>query len=198
MRKILPIIVTLLSIQCYSQSVIQLDVSNPQGEELQATRNTSEILVNDQVTEMSSIDFSISGGSSPYIYSWLQNDSIISNNESVSLIPATGNLYSLLIYDTNNCSVEVSINTSESDISIVSVDKREVQIYPTQVTNELIINLAAEDMNASVSIYDLKGLQLKEQNILGSSTLNLDLLPGVYFVNVLFNNKRYSEKITVK
>ena len=76
-----------------------------------------------------SIDLTINGGYPPYNISWSGPNSFSSNNEDINQLP--GGIYSVLIADSNNCSVfynilvqepnPIVLNASIADLSCISV-----------------------------------------------------------------------------
>jgi uncharacterized repeat protein (TIGR01451 family) len=67
-----------------------------------------------------SIDLTVSGGESPFIYIWSNG----SNNEDISLL-AAGN-YTVTVTDDNNCTTSLTVSVSQSDIIVVNGFEKDV------------------------------------------------------------------------
>ena len=92
------------------QSVLSINISEPSAFLLSETH--VNVLCNGNNT--GSIDLSVSGGTSPYIYAW-SNGSTTQDINSLTV-----GTYSVTVTDNNNCQSTLSINISESPASTLT------------------------------------------------------------------------------
>ncbi len=141
-----------------------------------------------------SINLSISGGTLPYTYNWL--DGSVSLNRS-NLSP--GN-YSVCIYDNNNCSVCDSYTITEPSTGIGTVeDQSMMNVYPNPLLDNATIQLNSSfDLNEfALKLYTSLGKEIKEiplsSNIVSVSTGEIS--SGIYFLKL--SKKRNGECIRI-
>jgi len=93
----------------------------------------------------------------------------------------------------------VNINSSrelaERSMEVV----KKLIVYPNPVTDICYVSLTGSDSPlTNISIVDIQGKQVV-RTVLTESKLNLsDLKPGLYFITLTDNNKKYTKKIIIK
>jgi uncharacterized repeat protein (TIGR01451 family) len=124
------------------------------------------------------IEASITGGTGPYTYEW-------SNGQTTAAATSlTADLYTVTITDANGC-VSTLGNTVSCITSIGNANLAQISIYPNPATNLLYVNVPVGN-NYTISIHDVAGRLIKEQNLTQQLTeLYLgDIVQGMYTVEV--------------
>lgn len=105
------------------------------------------------------------------------------------------------MFAANNYSI-VNMKVSDNKNQINSVNKEEVLIYPNPTNNNLVhINIKTIiSNNFLIEIYDLQGKRVKKLVTNNSkNNIVLDVVPGLYIVQIKTNNKIYSiKKLVIK
>ncbi len=130
-----------------------------------------------------SITINVTGGTSPYTYSW-SNGATSANLNGL----ATGT-YSVTVTDANGCEMSESVELSGT----VSIDNpiSNISIYPNPVKN--LLNIEGDFQ--SVEIYDIFGKLVLST---ARNTINTtDLADGIYIVNVNTSDVIITKRITV-
>ncbi len=95
---------------------------------------------------------------------------------------------------------EVTITVEDTTTSINHLNMTAISTYPNPVRDGLLIVESGSFNIENIVIYNIQGAKIKEFNGLQSTkvTLNLDLEPGMYILNVNGDTKRASSKLLVK
>jgi len=129
-----------------------------------------------------SIDVTVSGGTSPYSYSWTPN---LGATQDLANLPA-GN-YSVTITDFNGCSEVLNITISpfvgidELSPELISVNPNPNNGYFTLKSNGLKIN--------SIEIYSMNGAFIKSvEPSSNDSEIHLNAQKGIYLLRINSEN----------
>jgi hypothetical protein len=77
--------------------------------------------------------------------------------------------------------------------------KTSISVYPNPFTNEISFNYKGNDPNAFVTIYNMMGQEVfNQQAINGLNTLNLDRVSGSAFILKLSDNKSISTQKIIR
>ncbi|HRZ97181.1 MAG TPA: T9SS type A sorting domain-containing protein [Paludibacter sp.] len=182
----------------FSQTVVNMKMPVQATEALEVVALFDEALPLDIPVVLGIIGFGIKGGTNPYTYAWLRNDSIIGTGNTIVITPKAGSAYSLRVTDKNKCVINNSLNLSTIKKAPAYNRIEELKIYPTMVSDHINIEfLEFVPENTQVKIYDMKGVLHLQQIITGSTTIYPKLMQGEYFV-VIENVGKYSvQKIIV-
>ena len=121
-----------------------------------------------------SVQVSITGGTAPYQYSWIEANGATYNTEDVSGVPAGD--YQLTVNDALGCSAIFNVILSEPDNILLNEGKTDITCYGS---NDGTISL---DVTGGVSPYTYVWSDL------GNGPLRSDLSPGIYDVTVTDSN----------
>jgi hypothetical protein len=142
-----------------------------------------------------SIIISVSGGTPPYTYAWIRNDTLVSTDQN-PLHLASGT-YMLLLTDAHNCAFvgnEVIIGVVSS--TSYPVDPT-ISIFPNPVSN--ILNIVSDQIIDSYEIIDIKGETIRsEKPDAYSWRIELaDEMPGIYLLATHSKRKMQTIKFLI-
>ena len=137
-----------------------------------------------------------SGGTPPFNFQWWNSNGLLSSSQD--LYTTQSDVYYCMVYDINNChSDTVSYTLQELFIEDgVNI----FNIYPNPVNTNLYINLDQEYDDISCMFTDVLSKNILEIDLRNTKYYQMDcsdLADGVYFLQLLINNKRYTRKILV-
>lgn len=199
--KALNLLLTLLTTcfsSLFSQTVVNMKMPVQAAEALEVAVLFDEALPLDIPVVLGIIGFGIKGGTNPYTYTWLRNDSIIGTGNTIVVTPKVGSTYSLRVTDKNKCVINNSLNLSTIKKAPAYNRIEELKVYPTMVNEHINIEFSefvAE--NTQVKIFDMKGVLHMQQIITGSTTIYPKLIQGEYFVVIESTGKYSVQKIIV-
>jgi len=132
----------------------------------------------------------VSGGTSPYTYSWAP---ISATTSSVSSLSA--GTYTCTVTDANGCENYTTFDITGTDAGINEVkgESGEVSIYPNPSNGQFTIQLAVgSGQLAVVEVYNVLGEEVLTETLRssqGDNTLNMSNQPqGIYLYRVITNN----------
>lgn len=136
-------------------------------------------LVNDeQQGDDGSINISVSGGTTPYQYSWSNGE----QTEDVSGLD--GGVYTITITDENGCT-HAETFTVESFVSLEDYGKNEVQLYPNPNSGQMTIKFT-DHSSGRVLVRDLTGRIVFDLNTnTNEYQFNHNLSSGKYIMQVV-------------
>ena len=77
--------------------------------------------------------------------------------------------------------------------------KVKMTLLPNPATNNVLITLKATNNVSDLIVTDITGREIIKKSFTNNTNIDIsDLAKGVYIINILNNNKRYSEKLIVK
>jgi len=137
------------------------------------------LVTHETVIGNGAIDVSVTGGVTPYVYTWSPN----SQNEDLSNLGA--GIYELTVQDANGCS-----NTAEFQVlNQINADITENQeewtilLYPNPNGGAFTLVLPSE-FDFMVQVLDAQGRTVYENKASGPLQMSLDLAAGKYLCNV--------------
>lgn len=133
------------------------------------------------------------GGTSPYTYNWSGGNG---NTETISGL-STGT-YIVTVTDANGCSVTGN-TTVGSQVGVEEINlANAIEVYPNPTSGELNVVLPKNVEATAISLYNLVGEQIFNQEIVNKTTLNLnigDYSHGVYYLTLTINSRPITKKI---
>ena len=155
--------------QCFRTKIF--NITQPDLLEIALESKTNILCYGDTT---GSVQVSITGGTAPYQYSWIEANGATYNTEDVSGVPAGD--YQLTVNDALGCSAIFNVILSEPDNILLNEGKTDITCYGS---NDGTISL---DVTGGVSPYTYVW------NDLGNGPLRSDLSPGIYDVTVTDSN----------
>lgn len=182
----------------FSQTVVNMRMPAQAAEALEVAVLFDEALPLDIPVVLGIIGFGIKGGTNPYTYTWLKDETIIGTGNTIVVTPTAGSTFSLRVTDKNKCVTNNSLNLST--IKKVPGFNRieQLKIYPTMVSDHINIEFSEfVPENTQIKVFDMKGVLHLQQNITGSTTIYPKLIQGEYFVVIESVGKYNVQKIIV-
>lgn len=198
MKKTLLIIpLLLLQITAQSQAVVRMEMPEQSDKALSASTLFEELLPLDIPVVLGPLGYDISGGTAPYNYRWLENDNIISEDSTVVITASTGNNYTLVIIDKNNCTVRIPVITeTSSGINTGTEDDQVVTAWRSPAGNNILIRFNKQiNSDVSIKLYDFKGVKYYESVINSDAVIPVSLPAGFYFLDIRGADFHYIRKI---
>jgi hypothetical protein len=149
-----------------------------------------------QVDSTGSVDVQTLGGTTPYTYTWVNQDGqLIANTED--LINAPAGIYTATAVDTNGCTAELS------PVELIGVSNtREIKalntlIFPNPAQQLIQVFWAPAELQGThqFRLFDLQGRMVMQQEIFGAqgqASMDISQLPpGAYqgFIDTYFTGK---------
>lgn len=180
-----------------AQTVIKMDMPQQADKPLTIVALFNEEIPEEIPVVLGVMGYNLEGGTTPYLFEWTLNNLIISTSDVAIFTPKKGDDLSLTIIDNNNCRASTSFNLKVAKLEQNNTKANdEIKIYPTIITDNLIIKLpTTADATALVRIFDVDGIVRFKKSISETTTLNLNLSTGTYFVSVKQNSTHKVEKI---
>lgn len=140
-------------------------------------------------TTLGAIDIVVTGGVTPYSYSWSNGST------SEDILDLNPGIYDITVTDANLCTAVLSINLLES-VSVSSVNDEKTTMYPNPFTNTLHLSVTKKSM---FYVYDMVGkIVLMQQLNEGTNTVQTtELNPSQYVFEIKTNQYTY-RKLLVK
>lgn len=126
-------------------------------------------------------------------YQWLFNGSPITGATSQNYTPTISGNYSVQVSDGNGCSA-TSQSIAVTVSAITSVQGNSFSVYPNPAHSLLHVVFTQGLQESVLSLYDITGRQLLEENIDNQSQVDLNvstLSPGIYFIKAGSNVARF-------
>lgn len=144
-----------------------------------------------------SVDISVTGGTSPYAYSWTGPGGFTSTSEDLSGLAAGS--YIVIVTDANGCE-ETSVFTVGSQVGINSTAKPIIIVYPNPAHESTVIELIHFNQTTTVLLADLTGKTIATFSVSGSRA-ELDLSnieSGIYFLRTQQNGQFITQKLVIE
>jgi len=100
------------------------------------------------------------------------------------------------IYYANIFNGTLSRIVNNNVLGVLGNEKHAIKIFPNPVSSFIIIDGLTD--RAQVSIFDVKGGLLLSQMVENNSKVNINFVPGIYFVKMYYDNKILTKKLVVK
>lgn len=201
MRLIKWLIITafVLDIAC-AQSLVRMNLPPQADQELRVVALFDEELPEGIPVVLGLMGYDIEGGITPYSFEWLLNGKVISTKDIAIFTPRKDDDLVLKVTDKNKCRATTAFNLK---VAKGLPGKREkggkIKVYPIVFKNDLYIQLPVDiQQNALLRIFDLNGSVVYQQNLESSTWLNINLIPGIYFISVKAGNVHKVEKIVAQ
>lgn len=180
-----------------AQTVVKMDMPQQADKPLTVVALFNEEIPEEIPVVLGVMGYNLEGGTTPYLFEWTLNNLIISTSDVAIFTPKKGDNLSLTIIDNNNCRASTSFNLKVAKLEQNNTKANdEIKIYPTIIKDNLIIKLPTTAYATTlVRIFDVDGMVRFEKSISETTTLNLNLSPGTYFVSVKHNSIHKVEKI---
>jgi hypothetical protein len=183
-----------------SQTVVQLGTSLEQSEapfEVSPVSHDRYVLNEPVGIDVTSIAM-VTGGFGEYAFVWIENDSTLSNESSVTIVPQENSTYSLLISDELNCSALVPIYTDGTQDILQDTNSTLISLYPTYVEHAVTVEIPDFITGAQVVFTDGGGRVVKDVMISTTTVVPVELPSGFYLVSVMWDNYCVNKQIVVK
>lgn len=144
------------------------------------------------------IDVTITGGTAPYSYSWAGTGGFTSNSEDISGL-ATGT-YTVVVTDANGCTFQITDIFVDSSVGLFE-NGYSFSIYPNPSNGAFNLELLNFDESVSVSIVDVTGRLIYENQLSGNNIFQLDITDkaaGTYFVRLQSGDYQTIKQIVKK
>lgn len=139
-----------------------------------------------------SVSISVTGGTQPYDYLWSPGNE---TTEDVSNLPCN-NQYTIVVTDANFCA-KSEVAFVECLVSVNDFDADLLKVYPNP-TNDIIYVETKNDIEISLSIFNSIGENIFQKNIIGKDFIDVrEFSKGIYFINIVSENKVSQKKIVV-
>ena len=135
---------------------------------------------------------SVVSGNSGLTYKWSTEET----TETI-LISESG-LYSVTVTNTDGCIDEASKNVILTNINENTIS--EISIYPNPSNGEFTINLTKIENAKHYEIIDAKGAIVKKAAIVNNNltNVNINVMPGSYYIKIYTDNKIYVETLVIR
>jgi SprB repeat/Secretion system C-terminal sorting domain len=151
-------------------------------------------------TSTGSISVSVSGGTSPYTYSWTHANTQIGTEKELKNVPAGD--YSLLVTDANGCTLHSAVYTVKSLTDIEEVTGLTYFNYSPNPTNsnvKITLQLTEPQM-ISVNLIDALGKIIETKSSIFTSVYDTEfevpsLPPAIYLLQIVVGQKQWVEKV---
>ncbi|MBI3502475.1 MAG: T9SS type A sorting domain-containing protein [Bacteroidetes bacterium] len=155
-----------------------------------AVVNASSCIAND-----GSLTANVSGGTSPYNYSWSNGGT------TASITGLAQGTYTLTITDANNCT-DISVYTVSCPNAVTDLSPQDVfTVYPNPSNGDLRLTInEVRFINADMEIYNVFGEKMYSEKISNhkSVIINLNLATGIYFLNIKTEKESFTQKISIQ
>ena len=148
-----------------------------------------------------SIAISVSGGTEPYTFAWIELDGTFTSDEEdlEGLNPGT---YQVEVTDANGCSVQSFEIVVETIVGVTEFgDAWTIHVYPNPATNWVNVDVSAQHVPLMVGLFDGAGRMVWEQTAaLNGQTLKIPVMQlarGQYVLRVSDGTWVRQEKVLV-
>ncbi len=183
--------------QAFSQTVVKMDMPQQADRPLRVVALFDEELPEGIPVVLGLMGYDVEGGTMPYFFEWLLNGEVISTSDVAIFTPQNGDDLSLKVTDNNECRASTAFNLKVASIpQKQEVGKENIKVYPTVFSHEIFIEFPGEKYKkVLVRIFDMNGIIFYQEYLSVSTSLNLNLSPGTYFISLKTDNLHKVEKI---
>jgi len=142
----------------------------------------------------------VTGGTSPYTYSWSNGQSSTSANATNTITGLAAGNYNVQVTDGNGCvvseSILVSTNTGVEEQSLEAL----ISVYPNPAKDMITVELPAGKQAIICELFNIIGARMESFNVAGQQRFSVDLktvAKGVYFLRINVNGQLITKKIIV-
>ncbi|MCR6640996.1 MAG: T9SS type A sorting domain-containing protein [Sporocytophaga sp.] len=171
----IPLLLLLVSFQTWAQTTLNFSVTqNPSALTLNAGTNKS--ITNGQQTVLGGSP-SVSGGTSPYTYSWSPSLGLSQDNTSnPAASPVVSTVYTMTVTDSKGCSnsKSVTVTVNGVPVGIFNGYASSVNLYPNPTSSRLFITSdLIPGKELKLEVFNPQGISVYE-DVLYSSNGTLD------------------------
>ena len=181
-------------------------VSNPPFEVFNVV-NTSAITGTTTPVQFQTETYSVTQSTGSTYYWWINGGVIQSglgtNTVDISWnIVGSGSIY-VLETNTNGCigdTISLAVTISQST-GVLENSIQHISIYPNPFSENTIINILNNKFNYSLSLYDVRGHKVWQEEDLSQSTYELEkgmLSKGVYFLEIKTEEDKWVKRVVVQ
>lgn len=172
------------------KSTAQIEINEPSD----ISVSTIIIKISSSIAKDGAINITPSGGTPPYKFQWVKNDTaIISKNEDIFNLDA--GRYFVVITDANGCKwiMDNKIELSQPLKTQELISEEQVLLYPNPAQDFINIIVEAEKyVPNSLEVIDIQGNRLMKKDALNLSQSQIDiseLMPGYYTIKLKSEGK---------
>ena len=139
-----------------------------------------------------SIDITVTGGTSPYVYSW-SNGSEVQDLDSLN----PGN-YTITITDAKGCALSTTFTVDKAS-GLSETENFDLKIYPNPTAEFTLISAGGNLIN-QISLLDITGQEIFTKKInLSNFKLDTENLPnGTYLLNIQVDGKKHIKRLVIQ
>ncbi len=181
----------------FSQTVVKMDMPSQADQPLSVVALFNEELPEGIPVVLGLMGYDVEGGIMPYFFEWLLNGEVISTSDVAVFTPEKGDDLSLKVTDNNKCRASTAFNLKVARIHQKQDEGEDnIKVFPTVFSNEIFIEFPGiEYKKVLVRIFDMNGSIFYQEYLSASTSLNLNLNPGTYFISVKTDNLHKVKKI---
>lgn len=161
---------------------------------------TTYLTINTINTTVATSGINLSANTSGATYQWLDcsNNSQINGATNQQFVPSTNGDYAVEI--TQNSCIDTSSCITINSVGMNELNSQILNIYPNPTEGDITIELKDIKTAFSVNIYNVNGQIIYNKTNITSLThqINLNTVPGIYFIEVINKNKIERYKIEKK
>lgn len=161
----------------HAQTTLEVMADQPQQLEVS--------IVDDYTKTDSSIIFgetlAITGGTSPYLFSWYLDDQLVYTDSIFELTtPIGSHVVTLYVSDANNCSSSLIFTGTEE----FEAQNKRISVYPVPASNFLTISPNETFGRLGLIFYDAMGKSLMRKEISGKTMVEINFPSGIYYLQI--------------
>jgi hypothetical protein len=170
----------------HSQTTLEVMADQPQQLEISIvddyTKTDSSIIFGESLT--------ITGGTTPYLFSWYLNDQLVYTDSIYELTtPIGSHVVTLYVSDANNCSSSLIFTGTEE----FEAQYNRISVYPVPASSFLTISPNETFGRLDLVFYDAMGRSMMKKEILGKTMVEISFPPGIYYLQIEENGNMVDE-----
>jgi hypothetical protein len=153
--------------------------------------DSNAVIASNDVTADGKAIVIATGGTAPYTYSWVGN-----NSTNDTIIVGKGS-YKVTVKDANDCATFATITVGAGTASVADLAIKGLAIYPNPVASQLFVSFNANSA-ATVELLNVAGQVIESRNttnVVNTSFNTEKLTSGVYFVSIKVAEGTFTQKV---